>query len=257
MIDEIASFLSVENTVNVGIGGFTADVQLNTSIAFSSEAPDSYVEDGTIIHDHIINNPVTITIDGQVSDIQVKPSFSDGTPLGDIIDKANTIIDTLYSARKTQQTLERVAKQTKEISSISDVIGVGEQLYNIFSGAEQKTPQDDFFTFIDKVYTTKELISIETPFKNYDNMRITSLIITRDNTTKQALRYKLSAKEIRFAETITVEKDKYFKAPTPSTKGKVKSKKNKGVVEGQKNNPQSSSSSQKNEDKSFLYTILK
>lgn len=242
---QIFGYDRVDDRQQIGVGGFTSDVRISESIQFTSDVPDNYVEDGSVVNDHIINNPIVLTIDGEVADIHVKVEFLPEI-LIKAIDKAEGILNSLYVVQKTQQMIQKVEKYaepiTKAYDGITTALDQGQQLYNFFSGQKEKTIQDDFFAFLNSIYYTKQLIDIEMPFQTYKNMRITSLTIIRDNTTQQALKYKLSAKEVRFAETIFVDKNKYFKAPTPSTAGKVGDKENKGVVEGQQ--------------KSFLGTLL-
>jgi hypothetical protein len=244
-LKNVASLNKLDDKQRIGIGGFISDVRVTESIQFTSDVPDNYVEDGSFIHDHIINNPIVISIDGEVSDINVQAEFLPDI-LVKVIDKASNIVNNLYVVQKTQQMIQRVEKFaepiTKAYDTITDAIDNGQQIYDYFKGHKDKSIQDDFFAFLNSIYYNKQLIDIEMPFNTYKNMRITSLTIVRDNTTQQALKYKLSAKEVRFAQTIFVDKNKYFKAPSKSSAGKVGDKENKGVTEGKK--------------KSFLGTLI-
>jgi ATP-dependent Clp protease ATP-binding subunit ClpA len=244
-LKNIASLNKLDDKQRIGIGGFIFDVRITESVQFTSDVPDNYVEDGSFIHDHIINNPRVITIDGEVSDINVQAEFLPDI-LVKVIDKAESIVNNLYVVQKTQQMIQKIEKfaepVTKAYDAINEAIAGGQQIYDFFNGRPEKTIQDEFFAFLNNIYHSKQLIDIEMPFNTYKNMRITSLTIIRDNTTQQALRYKLSAKEVRFAKTIFVDKNKYFKAPSKSSAGKVGDKENKGVVEGKK--------------KSFLGTLI-
>jgi len=226
-----------DDRVEVGIGGFIAGVRVSESITLTSDVPDNYVEDGSVINDHIINNPVTISIDGEVADVNEKVLFVPEIALK-AIDKSAEILDSLSIVKKTKQQLEKINEFAKPLGNaykdVEDSFDQGQQLYDYFSGQKAKTIQDDFFDFLNQIYYSKQLITIEMPFRDYKNMRITSLTISKDNTTNQALKYKLSAKEVRFAETILVDSNKYFKAPSPSSKDKVGDKDNKGVVEPKK-----------------------
>lgn len=243
---QIFGYERTDDRQQIGIGGFTADVRVNESIQMTSDVPDNYVEDGSVINDHVINNPIVLSIDGEVADINEKVVFAPPILL-EAIDKAAEVISNTYLGQKTLQMIQKVEKIaepiTKAYDAIDDALDKGQQVYDFFSGQKEKTIQNDFFDFLNQIYYSKQLISIEMPFRTYTNMRITSLTIVRDNTTEQALKYKLTAKEVRFAKTILVDSKQYFqKAPSSSVKGKVTDKENKGVVEGEK--------------KSFLGTIL-
>ena len=249
MIQDFAKQFFTKNKVDdrqqIGIGGFTAEVRVSESIQFTSDVPDNYVEDGSVVNDHIINNPIMLTIDGEVADINIKVEFLPEY-LAKAIDKAADIVNSLDIVQKTQQMIQKIEKYAERVEkayeAIDYALGNGNQLNDFFGGPAEDSNQANFFAFLNSVYYSKQLIDIEMPFETYSNMRITSLTIIRDNTTEQALKYKLSAKQVRFAETIFVDKNKYFKAPSPSSAGKVKDKENKGVTEGQQ--------------KSFLGTLL-
>jgi len=58
----------------IGIGGFTALVRVNESTSLTSQAPTIYLEDGSFAQDHIILDPMVLTIDGDVSEIHIKQS---------------------------------------------------------------------------------------------------------------------------------------------------------------------------------------
>lgn len=234
---QIFGYDRTDDRQNIGIGGFTADVRVNESVQLTSDVPDNYVEDGSVVNDHIINNPVILTIDGEVADINEKAVFAPPILL-EAIDKAANIIANTYIGQKTSQMIQKIEKFaepiTKAYDALDDALDKGQQVYNFFSGQREKTIQNDFFDFLNQIYYSKQLIDIEMSFRTYKNMRITSLTIIRDNETNQALKYKISAKEVRFVKTILVDSEKYFQKPSASVKGKVGNKENKGVKEGEK-----------------------
>lgn len=252
---QIFGYERTDDRQEIGIGGFTADVRITESIQMTSDVPDNYVEDGSVINDHVINNPIVISIDGEVADIHEKVEFVPPILL-EAIDKAADIIESTYIGQKTLQMIQKIEKIaepiTKAYDALNDALDKGQQVYDFFSGQKAKTRQDDFFDFLNQIYYSKQLIDIHMPFRTYKNMRITSLTIVKDNTTSQALKYKLQAKEVRFAKTILVDSRKYFqKAPSGSVKGKVSDKQNKGVTEGEEKK-----FSTPEKKKSFLGTIL-
>ena len=228
----------------VGIGGFNLDVRLENSISLNMVAPDNYVEDGSVINDHIVNDPITITINGEVADIHIKPVFDDFV-LETLREKVQfKVINTVL----TKQQQQRIQSVVDKVSNAVKLAKKGLDIYDRFINRNEikssvRTAQDDFFDYIESIYINKKLITIEMPFRNYENMLITSLTVSKDNTTDQKLKYSISAKEIRFAEIAYTKADIYFDNSIPEskkidtkkasgdTKNKVTPKKDNGVTE--------------------------
>ena len=239
MIDNIVKgylYKKKDEKQTVGIGGFNLDVRFDSSINFTMVAPENYVEDGSIINDHIINDPITLSISGEVADIHIKPKFDDFV-LETIREKVQfKVINTVL----TKQQQQKIQSVVDKISSVVKLVNKGFDIYNRFNNRNKpiskvRTVQDDFFDFLESNYINKRLITIEMPFRNYENMLITSLTITKDNSTNQKLKYSLSAKEIRFAEIAYAKADIYFDKPTAkptsTTKAKTTAKKDNGVAD--------------------------
>lgn len=242
MIDDIVKgylYKKKDEKQTVGIGGFNLDVRLESNINFTMVAPENYVEDGSVINDHIINDPITISISGEVADIHIKPVFDDFV-LETLREKIQfKVINTVF----TKQQQQRIQKVVDKISSAVKLVEKGLDIYDRFNNRNKikssvRTAQDDFFDYIESIYLNKKLITIEMPFRNYENMLITSLSISRNNETNQKLKYSLTAKEIRFAEIAFVKGDIYFEKPTSKplaqVKNKVSTKKENGVVDTKK-----------------------
>lgn len=239
MIDNIVKgylYKKKDEKQTVGIGGFNLDVRFDSSINFTMVAPENYVEDGSVINDHIINDPITLSISGEVADIHIKPKFDDFL-LETIREKVQfKVINTVL----TKQQQQKIQGVVDKISSVVKLVNKGFDIYNRFNNRNKpiskvRTVQDDFFDFLESNYINKRLITIEMPFRNYENMLITSLTITKDNSTNQKLKYSLSAKEIRFAEIAYAKADVYFDKPsakpTSTTKAKTTAKKDNGVID--------------------------
>ena len=235
MIDNIVKgylYKKKDEKQTVGIGGFNLDVRLDSSINFTMVAPENYVEDGSVINDHIINDPITLSISGEVADIHLKPMFDDFV-LETIREKVQfKVINTVL----TKQQQQKIQSVVDKIQSVVKLANKGFDIYNRFNNrnkpiSKARTVQDDFFDFLESNYINKRLITIEMPFRNYENMLITSLTITKDNSTNQKLKYSLSAKEIRFAEIAYAKADIYFDKPSAKTSKKVTKKKDNGVTD--------------------------
>lgn len=239
MIDNIVKgfiYKKKDEKQTVGIGGFNLDVRFDSSINFTMVAPENYVEDGSVINDHIVNDPITLSISGEVADIHLKPMFDDFL-LETIREKVQfKVINTVL----TKQQQQKIQGVVDKISNAVKSVNKGFDIYNRFINRNEpiskvRTLQDYFFDFLESNYINKKLITIEMPFRNYENMLITSLTITKDNSTNQKLKYSLSAKEIRFAKIAYAKADIYFDKPTANptstTKDKTTAKKNNGVTD--------------------------
>lgn len=239
MIDDIVKgylYKKKDEKQTVGIGGFNLDVRLDSSINFTMVAPENYVEDGSVINDHIVNDPITLSISGEVADIHIKPEFDDFV-LETLREKIQfKVINTVL----TKQQQQKIQSVVDKVTGALKLVKKGLDIYNRFNNRNEPTPkyrtiQDDFFDFLELNYINKRLLTIEMPFRNYENMLITSLTITKDNSTNQKLKYSLSAKEIRFAEIAYAKADIYFDKPTAkptsTTKAKTTAKKDNGVAD--------------------------
>lgn len=239
MIDNIVKgylYKKKDEKQTVGIGGFNLDVRFDSSINFTMVAPENYVEDGSVINDHIVNDPITISISGEVADIHIKPEFDDFV-LETLREKIQfKVINTVL----TKQQQQKIQSVVDKVTGALKLVQKGLDIYNRFNNrneptAKYRTIQDDFFDFLELNYINKRLLTIEMPFRNYENMLITSLTITKDNSTNQKLKYSLSAKEIRFAEIAYAKADIYFDKPTAkptsTTRAKTTAKKDNGVTD--------------------------
>jgi len=232
---------------SIGIGGWTAEVRISQNLQMTSQAPDNYLEDGSVIQDHIINNPTIIEITGEVAEVNIKQHFSSDTFVKPI-DKAQNILNSVFPSSLTNQATEKVKSllinTNTAFTTLSSYENNVENLYSIYKNKTPKDIQKEFISFLNRVFKTKMLLAIETPFGTFKNMRIISLAIQRDNTTNQAIKYQMTIKQLRFAKTLYVLKEKYFKNPTGSVTNKTKSKKYRGEQQGTK------------QPESFLYKMM-
>lgn len=187
----------------VGIGGMTFGARITENITFAMQAPDVPLEDGSESQDHLILKPVAITIDGYIGDMDLKPEEEIEAYI-----KANKQVGVVrsYLPERTQSQIDKV---NSAVLSVNDVyrradaaIKAGKQLIEIFKPSSNKTLQEQFFEGIREIFNSKSLIDIQTSFGIYKNMVLTSVSIPRELNVDSSIRFSLSAKQIRFAETI-------------------------------------------------------
>lgn len=218
----------------VGIGGFITSARVREVTRKSRDVPTTFLEDGSHINDHIIRNPLTLSIEGSVSNVFRRPS-----PAVAAFQRSQAQVGniTQYAPSRTQAQISQVsglaADLTGAIDQVDAVIASGRQAAGFlgFTGDEGKTNIEKFIDFIDSVHASDTLIKIDMPFRTHDNMAVTSVEYERDNTS-DSLKFTIEAQQFRFADTIFV---KAGPAPNPSaaTNGQTDGQSDKGAQEGE------------------------
>lgn len=235
MIDNFLSGLLGGEVVEVGIGGFTLFASVSRETNFSSQAPTTYLEDGSFVNDHIINEPVTINIEGVVSDVTVKQP-----QLNSFVDNLTGTLGSIgiYTGGRTSSQIGKVVAVIDQARSyirrIDNLINQGKKILDFFGNKDpEKSIRERFIDEMIAIRESKQPISIDMPYRTLDNMIITSLVITENNTDK-ALTFRMTAQEIRLAQTILVEAIQI--KPASGVKSQTGKQSNKGVQQGEQPN---------------------
>lgn len=220
----------------VGIGGFTLLATVRRSFSLTSRAPVNYVEDGSNASDHIVLDPLVLTIEGNVSDIHIRPN-----PLIELQRRISSQIGviTKYLPLRTQSELSQINSivndATNAVRKVNAVIDDGRNAWEFFGNkdSESKGLVEQFIDFIESVHYGKQLINIEMPFRTHDNMRITSSTVDTDNQSN-AISFAITAQKFRFFETELAELTDFFPAASIGIGGQDKGEKDKGTQTGEK-----------------------
>lgn len=221
--------LSSSSTEEVGIGGFTFYATVNDSTTYTTQAPTSVVEDGSYIGDHLINEPIKLSISGDVADIfiaAVTPSKSDS--------RLPTVggTNSFRPGRTTSQQqmvariIDTAADRRREINEQM----TGGANVNKLTGnnSSSKSYREQFIDFIETLHYGKQLVEISTPFRKHDNMAITGVTITRDNQ-RRALTFSLTAQKFRIAKTLFADVSQFYRKPAPQVKSQTAPTADKGA----------------------------
>lgn len=228
----------------IGIGGFKSLSRVNETVNYKSQAASSYVEDGTSLSDHIVLDPLVVVIDGELSDIFLQPSNT-----FNLIKRINQSIanTSLFLPTRIIDTTQRINGiindfGSKIIEIQSGINNYKTQILNIFGNKdlESKSLRERFVDAMESLHYGRQLISIDMPFRRYDNMRIIDLQITRNNQD-QAIKFKITAQKVRIAKTFFTEINVAIKNPSPDTNGQTDKEKDKGTQSGEEPEEQESS----------------
>jgi hypothetical protein len=231
--DYLGSQFGSDEQEAVGIGGFTTAARVRERVSRSASVPVTFLEDGSHINDHIIRNPLTLSIEGNVSDAFFMPN-----PAIAALQAAQEQVGniTQYAPARTQAQVSRVSGLTNDFTNAIDKVDSfieSSSRVASYLGLQDDTAKSNIENFIDTMESLQEgeqLISIDMPFRTYEQMYITSLEITRTNQTN-SLDFTMELQQFRFADTIFTE---ITPAANPSavTNGQTEGSKDKGVQEG-------------------------
>jgi hypothetical protein len=222
----------VDDNQDIGIGGFTALARVREQETKTANAPTIPLEDGSFANDHIILNPIQLSIEGRVSSVHLKPR-ADISVFKRLAAEVGNI--TKYAPSRTQTQISRVAGLIISVNDsynrINTAIKDGRQAFEFFGSKDSETSLiEKFLEMLDGYYESRTVMQIEIRSKIYENMVITSRVITRDNTTDDAIDFKITAQQLRFAEVIYSDVQKYFKEPAPGAAGdQVKGQESNGL----------------------------
>ena len=234
VLDFLKRQISPADLEEVGIGGFTTMARISDTTEYSAQAPVTYLENGEFASDHIIIDPIILTLEGQVSRryIAKPPSSIIRDRIAETIGEFNQFLPE-RTGTEVQKIL-RIADQANDrIRNIDSLISSGRNISR-FLGNQDIAAQDNRTRFVEHIRAlmqSKQLISIEMSTKTFKNMFVTFFSETKDNQTDSLL-FKIKAQEVRFAQTFFSEiSDLKFK-PAEGLNGQVEDKTEKGVQKG-------------------------
>ena len=218
----------------VGIGGFTAFAQISEKFTRSASVPVTYLEDGGHVNDHIIREPITLSIEGNVSDIFVLPS----EPVAPLQENQTQIGNiTQYAPARTQAQLSRVSGLVNDFTSAMDkadaIISAsqGAAKYLGLQDIEAQSNIESFLAAMKGLQASDKRTKISSSLGSFANMYITYFEVTRDNQNR-AINFALEAQEIRTADTFSVATSAAQNAAI-ATAGQTDGETDKGTQEGE------------------------
>jgi hypothetical protein len=157
------------------------DAVISENTRFPSEATKHETENGSIMTDHIIKQPKTISIDGVVSDDPITlEALGIGVSiglLGSTIKEDTTIVPAIIAGK------------------------LGADIINSSAGSRRSTKAKDA---LEEIYETKSLISIVSATSTFINMVMISLDINKSPNNRNSLQFTSTFQEILIASSETV-----------------------------------------------------
>lgn len=223
-----------EKVETLGVAGFKAAVVTEQTLEQNAQAPTAWLEDGSYANDHIILEPVTFSVTGNVGDVflQTAPRFQRLREINSTLGRTTT-----YLPGRTQAQLGRVqafqATARDALIEVQTAVDQGQQVAELFGNQDQEKPlRERFVDTLTAIRNERQIVPIEFEGRRYDDMAITGLSITRDNQ-QRAVEFEVSFKQLRFADTVYTDPAEAFPSASQGTGGKTQGPRDKGKQSGQ------------------------
>lgn len=197
---------------------FYFDVITEHSITVSNNITDNYLENNTAIQDTIAHSPITITLNGMVSELVYVPSTNNPRFLSrayDFINNKNgqvrdyvvtnklSIIGQLYPP---VDNLTQLAKNA--VVYVEDTIDRYRKIFkNLTKNMNDRTRLEDVFSKLMVLREGNKEMIVTTPFKTYQNMYIQNIQFTQGNENHVGS-ISLTLKQLNFTDIKYTEADK-------------------------------------------------
>ena len=210
------------------ISGFIFDYAGEVSTELGADITDQYVEDNTVIQDHIALKPVRVVMKGLIGELRAGPAIGG---LSGVLNGLQSSFATVnaYIGGKTPSALVKASKaisQAQNISNqISSAVSKGESLYSFLKdGAQSNSRQAGAYKYLRGLTVNRVPFTIQTPHQIYKNMVIESLRALQPEDTKFLSEFVVTLKELRFASLTTTVTAKNANSKVGQAKENLKKK---------------------------------
>lgn len=217
---------NTQENVEIGIGGFRLFGRARETINYTNTVPTDTLEDGSNSTDDIINEPITISIEGVVSDLFVEekqyPQLigKDFSQIGEI---------TALLPAKSQQQLQRISQIDSQIRDAQlyteRIERIAGKAYDFLNGSSNtsKTLQEKFLDHMESIYFSRLPIELSVKFRDYKNMALVSFVPVRENSTSDT-KFTASFQQINYTTLVYTA----VSSPSKAVSGKVSDNASKG-----------------------------
>jgi hypothetical protein len=183
-----------------GIAGFVFDIPETENVSLNAQITDHYAEDNFAIQDHVAFDPIKITLVGRIGElIYYRYEY---------LDYIETVLNRLGPLNVLKPTQSIAVQQSLAIaqrgmSAYESATKVYGDLKQLFSNEPALNMQQKFYKSMSDLFNDRAMITVETPWKTFDNMIIESISADQDNTTTTESTFTITFKQLRVVGTKT------------------------------------------------------
>lgn len=235
-------------------GRFTLDARIDEKLSQASTVTKFYLEDGSNAGDHIIVDPVMLTINGEVGKVTYQQSYLQQGYL-----KARSQLGSIgiYIPNRTLSQISKISKTVNQVTNglrlaedISNEIGsigaYGENdlglkglsqytdIDSLLGGKKVKNLESDFLAFVKDYVTNRKTLKVDTAkFGRLENMVITNYSLSTNNVDN-SISYTIDLQELRKVKSQLTPISALAKNAAGDALKQIGNKVDKGVVQGVK-----------------------
>lgn len=219
-----------------GLSGWEFDIPQSENLTHTVDITDHYVESGTYLNDHQVVQPIQITLSGLKGELVYKPPegvLSDFQELANKLEIVDAYLQD-YTPGMLQDVQKGISKASTAISRINQNIDRTQNLLAALGGeGPERTEQQKAYTELRALMLSNQLVTVQTPWRYFDSMKITSLGFSQGEDSQSYSRISITLKEIRFAN---IEVNSFDEKIFPVREEMQKSEEqDTGVVQGREN----------------------
>lgn len=203
----------VSTLTNIGVtdvAGFVFDVPKEHKIEMESDATDHYTEKNVAIQDHIANKPIIISTGGFVGELVYKPNdpVNKLQSLGQKLIIINSFLPVITAGAQSAQNLITQGKPALTQEYLDGVVNNADDLYAAYQRLNPpKTAQAKAFNFFRALRDSKQLVTVQTPWGQFNKMALIGISVTQPEDTRYISDFSIILKEIKQAATSIVPFD--------------------------------------------------
>jgi len=200
-----------------GISGWMFDIPMGESISSKVSISKHYMENGSVVNDHAINEPDEITLSGLVGELVYRrPQGVEGA-LNDATSRLSAV--NAYLGPMTQGATQKaalIASQAAYIANQAAAIAKrAKGVVDFFTGEDASlTLQQKAYLEITALQKTHQLVTVVTPWTVHYNMLIAQVTPSQDESSNDFSTFSVILQETRFTdiETTTFDAGNYKSA---------------------------------------------
>ncbi len=184
-----------------GIAGFKLDIVESDDLTLATQITDHYSEDNVALQDHIAIAPTVYTLTGLVGELFIEKTQAEEFGQA-VLDRLQPLGVLSPAMSANAQRAFEAAKQAKQAADAA--ISTFNSLKDAISGSQPElNRQQKAYDYFEKLINGRALVSVQTPWKTFDNMAIESVNFNQDAASEDKSRVTVTVKQMRFVATET------------------------------------------------------